>query len=196
MMGSITRCQKKLLAVENKHVRDDDIKLDEQSNIDGEQSHTYHVLNDPWKYTSVTALVSKYFPVCSEADPIILARATARASSNDWRNRGQHFTEAMTAVDDDAPAADESSNGTNDGCTDAELQQQLHRCIAAFYNNQAPGEPMLVWKEYDMFLDFHNDHCELLVPYRTEWKVFDDASKLAGTISMVRCVMLLDVCCC
>ena len=58
---------------------------------------------------------------------------------------------------------------------------KLHYDIECFYNNTEIHNDS---KEYSYFLKFHEDFSHL-TPYRTEWMVWDDELKIAGSIDML-----------
>ena len=59
---------------------------------------------------------------------------------------------------------------------------KLHYDIECFYNGQIPKNKSI---EYEYFLKFHRIHGSRLVPYRTEWMIWDKELKFAGSIDMV-----------
>lgn len=73
--------------------------------------------------------------------------------------------------------------------TAAKLGTQMHLAIEQFYNVlidpasiQDPDTTSTI--EYSYFLNFHKNHTHL-IPLRTEWRIFDEMYKLAGSIDMV-----------
>jgi len=56
----------------------------------------------------------------------------------------------------------------------------LHSQIEKYYLKEDYSEPV----EFNFFLDFVNDHNQLK-PYRTEWRIFDANSQIAGTIDLI-----------
>lgn len=77
--------------------------------------------------------------------------------------------------------------------TAAKLGTQMHLAIEQFYNvmidplsieqNQQDPETTSTI-EYNYFLNFYKNHNHLL-PLRTEWRIFDEVYKIAGSIDMV-----------
>lgn len=57
----------------------------------------------------------------------------------------------------------------------------MHRDIELFYNDVPLKNDSI---EFNYFLKFNNDFKEL-IPYRTEWEVFSEELKLAGSIDMI-----------
>jgi ATP-dependent exoDNAse (exonuclease V) beta subunit len=63
----------------------------------------------------------------------------------------------------------------------SKLGTNLHKDIELFYNKEKIENTS---REFNYFLDFHKDNSELKA-YRTEWEVFDEDFKLAGSIDCV-----------
>jgi ATP-dependent exoDNAse (exonuclease V) beta subunit len=77
--------------------------------------------------------------------------------------------------------------------TAADLGTKMHLAIEQFYNVLIDPETINDNKqdlesistiEYGYFIDFHKQHASL-VPFCTEWRIFDEVYKLAGSIDMV-----------
>ena len=63
------------------------------------------------------------------------------------------------------------------------LGDYMHKSIEMFYNNKEIKNNSI---EYVYFKKFQKDHEEMgLIPYRTEWKVYDEELELAGAIDMM-----------
>jgi len=58
----------------------------------------------------------------------------------------------------------------------------MHKSIELFYNSTNQLDKSI---ESQYFMNFYNDHKNKLFPYRTEWIVFDEETKLAGSIDML-----------
>jgi ATP-dependent exoDNAse (exonuclease V) beta subunit len=157
-----------LLAEKNPHERDGLIVFDEPS-------HTYTIGGES-DYMSATTFVHSNFPAFDE--DLIIGRMM---SSRNWeKNKYYPMTaEEIKAVwekNRDAAAA----AGT-----------KMHALIEDFYNglrdisNLDAENDMTTEMTY--FKQFREDY-ELdsgLVPFRTEWRVFHEELKIAGTIDMV-----------
>lgn len=86
-------------------------------------------------------------------------------------------------------------NSPYNGMTKQEIKQQwskngkeasesgtkLHNDIEQFYNKMSVINDSI---EYKYFQNFYKDH-KHLIPYRTEWMIYDKELKLAGSIDMV-----------
>ena len=151
-----------MLAEQNPHPRDCNIHLDERT-------HTYHIaINEVvvTSFMSVTKLVKSHFqPFDSQA-----ALKTVRRSMN---RKYIGMTDAAVL-----------KKWREDGKKAAEQGTTLHKKIEDFYNGEGfsidEGCP-----DQEQFIQFWQDHKHELTPYRTEWEVYDEDAKLAGSIDMV-----------
>lgn len=66
------------------------------------------------------------------------------------------------------------------GIEAATLGTYLHQQIEKFLLNQLYEQP----KEFSLFMNFISDHPDI-VPYRSEWRIFDDKYGIAGTIDLI-----------
>ena len=165
----------------NNHARDALIKF-------YARGHKYEITSDPKsKYTSVTTWNHKHF-LKFDADAIIENIFRSKSWGPDHKYWGQTAEQikALWKANGDAAAG----TGTN-----------LHERIENFMNDKRFGfeysqkELYEIYKcdnkdkvddavEWEYFLQFVNEHPELK-PYRTEWMIFDEDLKLAGSIDMV-----------
>ena len=163
------------------HFRDNHIKF-------YNKGHIYKIITDPkTKYTSVTSWIHNHFP---KFDPdIAIANIfkgkhwgpehkywgmTAEQIKTSWKTKGETV----------------SGEGTN-----------LHERIENFMNNeliQTDYTHKELYEQYNIdfkdiidsqvewnyFIDFIKNHPEMK-PYRTEWMIYDEDLKLAGSIDMV-----------
>jgi hypothetical protein len=139
----------------NKHKRDDRVKLNSRA-------HTY---ND--NHTSVTKLVSSFFKTFNAEDVILKMRnsqkwpvsryygMTNRAIKSAWAKGGKDSRDAGT---------------------------RLHEQIEQYYNN-VEFEADENDKALDQFLKWDED--TNLTVWRTEWVVWDEDTKVAGTVDAV-----------
>lgn len=144
----------------NRHERDAGIVFDEEP-------HVYYV-NGQTDNISVTTLVHKYFPKF-DADAIV----SRMMRSKNWCN-SKYYGKTADEI------KEEWRLSGVDACTQGTY---MHKSIELFYN----GNPVTDndTPEYRMFMDFHRDHADKLEAYRTEWEVYDEEYKLAGSIDMV-----------
>jgi ATP-dependent exoDNAse (exonuclease V) beta subunit len=143
----------------NKHIRDERILFDEPT-------HTYTIDGDS-NYTSVTTFVHHHFEKF-DADKIIdnMMKSKKWPSSKYYNMK----REEIKKVWDD-----------NRDCA-AQAGTKLHYDIECFYN-EIPNENTSI--EYKYFEEFNDKYGEQLKPYRTEWTVFHEELKLAGSIDMI-----------
>jgi ATP-dependent exoDNAse (exonuclease V) beta subunit len=171
---------KPVLSKRNTHPRDKFIKF-------YERGHKYEITTDALsKYTSVTTWNHSHFPKF-DADAVI----RNIMKSKNWKEGNKYW--GMTA--DEIKA---SWNKNRDQVAGAGTD--LHALIENFMNNPnlagsyshkdledeynrenniASNAP-----EWNYFIKFIRDH-EQLVPYRTEWMIYNEDIKIAGSIDMV-----------
>ena len=148
-----------MLKERNAHPRDSNIVFDEEP-------HVYYVHGDP-NNISVTTLVHKYFP-CFNPDEVISKMMRGR----NWKN-SKYFGMTPDEIKDfwKANGVDATTHGTH-----------MHKSIESFYNGWTVEHGDTV--EYKMFEKFFDAHPDLEA-YRTEWEVYDETLKIAGSIDMV-----------
>jgi len=152
------------------------------------KGHKYEILCDPdSKYTSVTTWNHKHFPKF-DADAVIKNiyksknwgpkhkywGMTAEQIKYSWKSNGDAVSGAGTKLHE------RIENFMNDDrFTFQYTQKELYEMYSS--NNKEKVDEQIEW-EY--FLHFVRDNSELK-PYRTEWLIFDEDLKLAGSIDMV-----------
>ena len=146
------------LKEKNPHPRDDRILFDEPT-------HTYTIDGDS-NYMSVTTFNHKLFEEF-DANKII---ANMRKSRN-WENNKYYGK-----TDEEIKALWEANRDNA-----AQAGTKMHYDIECYYN-ECPNENDSI--EYQYFLNFKDTFPELKA-YRTEWTVFHEELKLAGSIDMV-----------
>jgi ATP-dependent exoDNAse (exonuclease V) beta subunit len=144
------------LAIKNPHVRDSRIAFDEPT-------HKYTIDGNS-DYISVTTWIHSHFKNF-EPDTIISKMMASRnwANSKYYGKTREEIKDGWEILRNDAAKA-----GT-----------KLHFDIECFYNNVLIENTT---KEYFQFKDFVKDYP--FEPYRTEWTVFDEELKIAGSIDM------------
>jgi ATP-dependent exoDNAse (exonuclease V) beta subunit len=146
-----------------------------------EDGHKYIITTDPDStYTSVTTWNHSHFEKF-DADKIIHNMMRSKS----WKPGHKYW--GLTA---DQIKASWSSN------IDAQLGTDLHFQIECFMNNPECGIPYTHRRlleaarggadtvEWSYFLEFVRDFPDLK-PYRTEWTIYDEDVKIAGSIDMV-----------
>jgi ATP-dependent exoDNAse (exonuclease V) beta subunit len=171
-----------VLSLRNAHIRDRNIRF-------FERGHRYEITTDPGKrYTSVTTLVHGQFPKF-DADLII----NKMMKSKGWVPGHKYW--GLTAEEIKA-------QWTSSGSAAASSGTNLHEQIETFMNdarfkfeyshNELFQENEIAEKyehvergvEWAMFIQFVKDHPHLK-PYRTEWTIYHEDAKIAGSIDMV-----------
>lgn len=173
------------LSTKNCHERDKHISFDEGPHI--------YTIKGKSDYESVTTWVHKQFEEF-DADKII---NNMMKNSEKWRLNKYYGMTKQEIID--------MWNKNRDDAADAGTK--LHYSIEYFYNHNenmimkpnvetttqdTMDHPRPEWLddlicnsiEYEYFLNFHKDH-QYLTPYRTEWMIYDEELKLAGSIDMV-----------
>ena len=155
-----------MLQAINKHTRDDQIVFDEAP-------HIYYINGKPAK-TSVTTLVHEYFPKF-DADAIIDSMMNSQ-----WWYKSKYYQQGVPNDTRKDEIKEMWRQTGNEACTHGTY---MHKTIEEYYNHQPLSHPDT--DEFNMFLEFANDHQHQLAAYRTEWEVFMEELDLAGSIDMV-----------
>lgn len=171
---------KPILSKRNSHPRDKYIKF-------YERGHKYEIITDPLsKYTSVTTWNHSHFPKF-DADAVI----RNIMKSKNWKEGNKYW--GMTP--DEIKA---SWNKNRDAVAGAGTD--LHALIENFMNNDTcigtyshkdleddyERKNMVTSQapEWNYFMQFIKDNPQL-IPYRTEWMIYNEDIKIAGSIDMV-----------
>ena len=153
------------LSFTNKHPRDASIVFDEPTHV--------YTVNGTYKgWTSCTGFIHNCFPHF-DADAII----KKMMSSPKWRQSKYYGKTAQEIKDGwNANGAAASSQGT-----------AMHLAIEQFLHGHPEiiEPPVLATPEWKYFTNFWRDVKEDLVPYRSEWEVWSEEYKLAGSIDMI-----------
>jgi ATP-dependent exoDNAse (exonuclease V) beta subunit len=142
----------------NKHIRDQYIKFDPIN-------HLYTVEDE--KYISVTTLIHKYFPEFN-ADKVI----DKMMKSKNWNESKYYGMKKEEIIE----------LWKNKGKNASLMGTNLHDRIENFYLNECKDDNEEE-KCFYQFLNFHKN--ERLIPYRTEWRIFSDDHKVAGSIDII-----------
>jgi hypothetical protein len=157
-----------------------------------ETGHKYKIAIDPnTKYTSVTTWVHTHFQPF-HADTIIRNMMSGKA----WKPGHKYW--GMTAAEIKKAWNSASSEGTglhfniecfmnetaiSSGYTHKELLENYEVQLEKNKDTEAESK-LIVAPEWTYFINFVRDTLDLK-PYRTEWIVFDEDLKIAGSIDMV-----------
>ena len=153
------------LAFKNRHPRDLCIEFDEPT-------HRYTVNGTCDGWSSCTGFLHAFFP---HFDP----DATIQKMM-----KGRKWTESkyygMTAEQI-------KEQWSNSGKEASSAGTFMHLAIEMFHNGAlAEIDPaILETSEWKYFMNFWKDHGDDLEPFRTEWEVWSEAHKLAGSIDMI-----------
>lgn len=147
------------LANKNKHERDSHILFDEPT-------HVYTIDGDS-DYMSATTFVHSHF-ADFDADKIIDKMMKGR----NWKPGYKYYGMTKEEI---------KEMWSQNGKEASEAGTKMHYDIECFYN-ECPNENNSI--EYNYFKNFQKEYSHL-IPYRTEWTVFDKELKIAGSIDMV-----------
>jgi len=164
------------LAVTNKHSRDDRISFEEET-------HTYTIDGEHAGWVSCTGFIHNFFPPFN-ADEVI----TKMMKSAKWKPGGESY-EKYKGMTPDAI----KKMWTDNGGESSALGTRMHLDIEHYYNASPIGNLAADdWEanastEWNYFMEFERRWRipRGLYPFRTEWLVFHEAIKLAGSIDMV-----------
>jgi ATP-dependent exoDNAse (exonuclease V) beta subunit len=152
------------LSEKNPHERDQLLVFDEEP-------HIYTVTSDPDSaYTSCTTFIHHFFQAF-DADQVVekMMRSPKWPQSKYY---GQTPDEIKAGWERNRLEA--STAGT-----------AMHKNIECFYNGEKTLEDFREEPDMKHFLTFYREHGHLLRPYRSEWMIFDEDLKLAGSIDYV-----------
>lgn len=180
MMTSTTTTDSKpsYLAIQNPHPRDSHIHFDE-----GPHTYTIQGINGvtkETKFTSVTTWVHEHFEHF-DAKKVIAAMMRNTKKWNDPIANAKYYGKTADEIEEMWATAgrEAAAKGT-----------EMHYKIECFYNTdpdirRGGPEPPADTPEFKYFLDFHHEFAATLTPYRTEWTVFHEEARIAGSIDMV-----------
>ena len=169
-----------MLACKYPHSRDANIRF-------YERGHRYEILSDVGsRYTSVTTWVHTHFPKF-DADKIIdgmmrrsdwqvghkywgMSKVQIKAM---WASNGEAVSSAGTTLHYDI----EQVMNTPNTHTHLDIMDSLD----ATSSLEEESAPSVEWGYFLNFMRAHPYH----TPYRTEWLIYDEAIKIAGSVDMV-----------
>ena len=159
------------LAAKNPHKRDENTTLDEETHIYNIQGNT--------TYISMTTFIHTLVEPFDEEKIITNMMASQNWEKNKYYGLSREEIKALWEKN----RIEASTAGT-----------KMHFNIECFYNNpnlQEQEDSIMSTKldtlaiEEQYFMNFYNDFKDLLEPFRTEWIVYNEDIKLAGSIDMV-----------
>lgn len=177
------------LAVVNKHLRDDRIQFEEET-------HTYTIDGERAGWTSCTGFLHNFFGHFDADATIAKMMAspkwyqskyygmTAEEIKKQWSDKGAASSAAGTRMHLDIehfynalPAAWSRQEAKGERIRDVETGLTCMR--------EADSWEPAAGAEWDYFCDYQRRHGYQFEPFRTEWLVFDEEHKVAGSIDMV-----------
>lgn len=151
------------------------------------RGHKYEITSDPKsKYTSVTTWNHTHFPKF-DADAVITNIFNSKNWGPDHKYWGQTAEQIKASWKSNGDAVAGAGTNLHERIEYFMNNEQLspdysHQELYDFHMNQ--NESTDNAKEWNYFLQFVKDHPQLK-PYRTEWMIYDEDLKLAGSIDMV-----------
>ena len=173
-----------ILQSRNKNERDDLIKF-------YAKGHKYEIITDPkTKYTSVTTWNHSHFPKFDQ-DAIIekIFKSKGWGPENKYWGQTAEQIKALWKVNGESSAGagtklhEEIEHFMNNDNLDLN-SAYTHKDLWENYKNDPNRGIILYTAEWEYFLQFINDYPDMK-PYRTEWMIFDEDLKIAGSIDMV-----------
>ena len=158
------------LATQNPHPRDARIHFDEGP-------HTYTIQDIGGEFTSVTTWVHQHFEHF-DAKKVIAAMMRNTKKWNDPVANAKYYGKTADEIEE---------MWANAGREAAAKGTEMHYNIECFYNTPSTDTRRggADTPELKYFLAFHKDFAATLRPYRTEWTVFHEEARIAGSIDMV-----------
>lgn len=152
----------KMLEHKNKHERDHKISFKDEGHI-----YTY---DNKENFTSVTTLIHNFFPKF-DSDKII----DKMMKSKNWGNSKYY-----------GMSKEEIKHLWNEnGRKASEAGTLMHASFEDFFNGQLNDEPStLEFKQFKAYWNKFQKVNPSWFPYRTEWIVYDEVKKIAGSIDM------------
>ena len=151
------------LEINNKHPLDEQIVFEESEHL--------YFLRGKQVGTSVTTLIHKFQPPF-ESDKIA-ENISLNKCSRESREKYKNMTKEMIIEKWKIEGVKSSSLGT-----------EMHRDIELYFNDEENKENNSL--EYSYFKNFlATPHMDNLVPFRTEWTVYDEELDIAGQIDML-----------
>jgi len=160
------------LSKQNPHPRDADIHFDE-----GPHKYTIQSVTPETEFTSVTTLVHQHFEHF-DAKKVIAGMMRNQKKWNDPIANAKYYGKTAEEIEQAWSKAGQEA---------AAKGTAMHHKIECFYNQpQSPAtDDGDTTPEFKYFLNFQRDFAETLRPYRTEWTVFHEEARIAGSIDMV-----------
>jgi ATP-dependent exoDNAse (exonuclease V) beta subunit len=148
------------LSTKNSHERDEYITFDEPTHI--------YTIHGKKGYTSTTTFIHSLFEEFNETKIVKNIMKSPRMKDVAYKYHGMTAKEITDGWEKNRVEA--SNAGT-----------KLHADIENYYNNIEVSNTSIEYGYFKMYLsDFHH-----IIPYRTEWMVYDEEWKISGSIDML-----------
>ena len=173
-----------VLSLRHRHIRDENIQF-------FEEGHKYVIKSDPdSKYTSVTTWNHSHFPHFN-ADEVI----TNMMKGKNWKEGNKYWGLTGDQIKSQWNANKDAVSGAG---TDMHFEiecfmndkrmmcEYTHKELYEIYNSDfiKKGKHESTSPEWKYFIEFVKNTPELK-PYRTEWTIYHEELKLAGSIDMI-----------
>jgi len=172
-----------VLSERNVHPRDEFIKF-------YEDGHKYEITCDPnEKYTSVTTWNHSHFPKF-DPDSVIKNMMNSKnwkPGHKYWGMTVEEIKESWNKNKDNVAMAGTDMHAKIEcfmNCKELKDKKYSHHDLFENYKKQLEDDEKEMTLEWKYFLQFIQDHKDMK-PYRTEWMIFHEDVKLAGSIDMV-----------
>ena len=153
------------LSVTNAHPRDKHIEFDEPT-------HRYTIKGECNKWISCTGFLHDFFP---HFDPD--ATIAKMMASPKWA-QSKYYGKTKQQIKDEWSNSGKEASGAGTAMHLA-IEQYMH-------GSEEVIEPSVKeTKEWRFFMNFWKECGDDLVPYRSEWEVYSEPHKLAGSIDMI-----------
>lgn len=174
---------KPILSTCNAHPRDANIQF-------FEEGHKYTILTDPdSKYTSVTTWNHSHFPKF-DADKVIenMMKGKNWNTSNKYWGQTPEEIKQLWAKNGESVSSAGTDMHFEIECfmnnSDIPLNYTQQHLLEHYIEQEVNTNPIKDTPEWKYFLEFVQNNMDLK-PYRTEWLIYDEDVKLAGSIDMV-----------
>lgn len=153
------------LSVANAHIRDAHIEFDEPT-------HRYTIKGECEKWISCTGFLHDFFPHFDPDNTI-----TKMMASPKWRE-SKYYGKTKQQIKDEWTKSGTEASGAGTA---------MHLAIEQFmHGSEEVIDPMVkLTKEWKYFMNFWEECGGDLVPFRSEWEVYSEPHKLAGSIDMI-----------
>lgn len=163
------------LARHNAHPRDQHVHFDE-----GPHKYTIQGVPDitpETEFTSVTTWVHQHFEHF-DAKKVIQGMMRNKKKWNDPVANAKYYGKTAEEIE---------QSWSKSGKEAAAKGTEMHYKIECFYNQpqHTDATDATDTAEMEQFMNFHQDFTDTLKPYRTEWTVFHEDARIAGSIDMV-----------